>query len=276
MQVESYTSVHRTDHAVTIPGLRLNEHPVGNHPLIDRVARLRGIDEPVLVIFESILRHKITICISLVTVVGIGSPNILINLAPGVVFERMTDEYGRQIGDRKVAFGNRQQRNTVRLFDKERIVAVSIGGFRRGQFHRHARRHFEGRIPNRPFTHHAAVLTRLDVVVDESGMHRITLSRMRNGDRKVVVLGTGPLVKALGTARPIIDVEAGSRRNIMPQRQAEILLPELLLSRLKVHEVKIRPFEVVEGDVFHAIGIDIEPFGKREVAVLRPFEVVVR
>lgn len=99
---------------------------------------------------------------------------------------------------------------------------------------------------------------------------------MRNGDRKVVVLGTGPLVKALGTARPIIDVEARSRRNIMPQRQAEILLPELLLSRLKVHEVKIRPFEVVEGDVFHAIGIDIEPFGKREVAVLGTFKIVVR
>ena len=84
------------------------------------------------------------------------------------------------------------------------------------------------------------------------------------------------LGKALGAARPIIDVEARSRRNIMPQRQAEILLPELLLSRLKVHEVEIRPFEVVEGDVFHAIGIDIEPFGKREVAVLRPFELVVR
>ena len=85
---------------------KYTQHAGGKHEdvLIDRVARLRGIDEPVLVIFESILRHKITICISLVTVVGIGSPNILINLAPGVVFERMTDEYGRQIGDRKVAF----------------------------------------------------------------------------------------------------------------------------------------------------------------------------
>ena len=188
----------------------------------------------------------------------------------------MTDEYGRQIGDRKVAFGNRQQRNTVRLFDEKRIVAVYVGSLRARQSHRHARRHFESRIPDRPFTHHAAVLTCFYVVVDESGMHRITLSRVRNGNRKVVVLGTGPLVKALGAARPIIDVEARSRRNIMSQRQAEILLPELLLSRLKVHEVEIRPFEVVEGDVFHAIGIDIETFGKREVAVLRPFEVVVR
>ena len=50
MHVDAYAGINRAYHAVAVPRLRLNEEAVRDNALINRVARIAGIDEPVLVV----------------------------------------------------------------------------------------------------------------------------------------------------------------------------------------------------------------------------------
>ena len=187
----------------------------------------------------------------------------------------MADIDRREIRNRKIPIRYRNQRNTERLFDKKYIVAIDILRLIVGQLHRHSGRHFEDRIPNGPFTDDTSVLTHLHVVVDIPGMNRITFSRVRYGNRQVLVLGLLPLIKSVGSARSVIQIKTGRRRNIMRYRQPEIRLPKLLLSRFKVLELEIGLFQIVERDVLHAVGIYVKPCREVEVPIFGSFEIVI-
>ena len=187
MHVDTDACINRAYHAVTIPGLRLHEEAVRNHPLVDRVARLVGVDIPVLVVVQRI-GHEIALFVPVRPFVDIPRIFVRIDLAPRTVLERMADIDRRQVGERKVVLRHALQRQGVGLRDEKGVVAVSVLRLGIRQLHRHARRHLERRIGDSPCPDHAAVLLLFDVVVVIGRMHRIALARMAEGDRQVVVL----------------------------------------------------------------------------------------
>ena len=178
VQVESHTSVDGSHHAVAVPRLRLHEEAVRYHALVGRVARLGGIEVPVVVVVTLGRNPLPGIRVPRTAFVGIGCPDVGIDLAPRVVLEGVPDVDGRKSGYRVVLFGDPLERDAVRLRDEEGVVAVEVLRLCIRQLHRNARRHLERGVGNGPFANHAAVLLLLDVVVDVTGMHRVAFARM--------------------------------------------------------------------------------------------------
>ena len=275
VHVDADAGVERPDHPVAVPRLRLHEETVRNDPFVDRVARLHGVDVPVVVVV-ALGRDVVAVLVAVVAFVGVGLVPVGVDLAPRTVLERVAHIDRREVGHREIVFGEPLQRNAVRLRDEEGVVAVDVLRLGVGQPHRHARRHFENGIRNGPVADHAAVLLLLDVVVVVARMHRIAFAGMVDGHRKVVVLGPRPDILPARAPRLVVDVETRRRRDVLGMHDAEILLAETLLPRLCVVHPDHRLLRIVEGHVLHVVGIRIVGARKTEVKELGPPEVVQR
>ena len=276
MHVDAYAGINRAYHAVAVPRLRLNEEAVRDNALVNRVARIAGIDEPVLVVNPLRRLEFARLRVPLAPLVRIAGLYIRIDLAPRAVLERMAYEYRRKVGQRKIAVRHPLQRKRIRLGDEEGVVAVGILRLGVGQLHRHARRHLERRIGNGPRADHAAVFLLLDVIVVIGRMHRIAFARMVERHREVVVLGAGPDILAARSPRLVIDVEPRRRRDVLRVHDVEVLLAETLLSRFEVGHADDRLLRIVEGHVLHIVRVGIVGTRETEVEVLGPPEIVHR
>ncbi len=275
VQIESHAGIDRAHHAVAVPRLRLHEQAVGDHALVERVARFERIDVPVLVVIER-LGHELARLVAVAPFVDVGLVAVGIDLAPRAVLERMAHHHRREVGQREILLRDALQRNGVGLRDEEAVVAVEVLRLCVGQLHRNARRHLERRVGDGPLPHHAAVLLLLDVVVVEPRMHRVALARVAHGNRKVVVLGARPDILSPRAARLVVDVETRGGRDVLRHHDAEILLAVAFLSRLEVVHADERPLRVVEGHVLHVVSIGVVGIGEDEVGRLGPQEVVER
>ena len=107
-------------------------------------------------------------------------------------------------------------------------------------------------------------------------MHRVTLARVREGHREVVVNRTLPLVQALRASRLVTHVESRRRRYVVCRRYLEMFLAVALLSRLEICEVKVGSLRVVEWDVVHTVCIGVVRARELEVGVLPAVEIIER
>ena len=228
VHVDADAGVDRSHHPVAVPGLRLHEEAVRDDPFVDRVARLRGVDVPVVVV-AALGRHVVAVLVAVVAFVGIGLVPVGVDLAPRTVLERVAYIDRRKVGHREIVLGEPLQRNAVGLRDEEGVVAVEVLGLGVGQPHRNARGHLENGVRNGPVADHAAVLLLLDVVVVVTRMHRVAFSGMADGHREVVVLGPRPHILPARAPRLVIDVESRRRRDVLRVHDVEILLAETLL-----------------------------------------------
>lgn len=208
--------------------------------------------------------------------VGVGAEDVGVGLAPNVVLDRVADEYGREVGQRKIVFGDALQRNGVGLREEEGVVAVDVFGLGVRQPHRYSRRHLEDRVADRPFAHHAAVLLRLDVVVDVTGMYGVALARVGDRHGDVLILGTRPFVESPRAARLVVDAETGRGRDVLCVADLEIGLAVAFLSRFDVGHLQEGTFAVVERRVPHVVNIGVERGGETEILPLGPLEIVER
>ena len=176
----------------------------------------------------------------------------------------------------KSFFGDALQRNGVGLREEEGVVAVDVFGLGVRQPHRYARRHLEDRVADRPFAHHAAVLLRLDVVVDVTGMYGVALARVGDRHGDVLILGTRPFVEAPRAARLVVDAETGRGRDVLRVADLEIGLAVAFLSRFDVGHLQEGTFAVVERRVPHVVNIGVERGGETEILPLGPLEIVER
>ena len=275
VHVDADAGVERPHDSVPVPGLRLHEEAVRNVPLVDRVTRLRRVDEPVIVIMP-LRGDEIAVLVPVVPFIRIRLVPVGVDLAPRTVLERMADIHRREVRHREIALREPLQRDAVGLRDEEGVVAIEVPGLGVGQPHRHARRHLERRVRNGPLADHAAVLLLLDVVVVVARMDRIPPARVADGHRKVVVLGPRPDVLAARAPRLVVDVETRRRRDVLRMHDAEILLTETLLPRLRVIHPDHRLLRVVEGHVLHVVGVRVVGTRKTEVKELRTPEIVQR
>ena len=275
VHVDADAGVERSDHPVAVPGLRLHEKAVRDDPFVDRVARLHGIDVPVVVVV-ALGRDVVAVLVAVVALVGIGLVPVGVDLAPRTVLERVAHVDRREVGHREIVLGKPLQRNAVRLRDEEGVVAVDILRLGVRQPHRHARRHLENGVRNGPVADHAAVFLLFDVVVVVTRVHRIAFSGMVDGHREVVVLGPRPDILPARAPRLVVDVETRRRRDVLGVHDVEILLAETLLPRLGVTHADYRLLRVVESHVLHIVGVRVVGTRKTEVKELRPPEVVQR
>lgn len=101
MYVEPHAAVDGADHAVAVPRLRLYEQAVRKPPFAERVARGVGVDEPVVVILVALGGDEVAVLVFRPAFVGVGAEDVGVGLAPNVVLDRVADEYGREVGQRK-------------------------------------------------------------------------------------------------------------------------------------------------------------------------------
>ena len=234
------------------------------------------MDEPVVVILVALGGDEVAVLVFRPAFVGVGAEDVGVGLAPNIVLDRVADEYGREVGQRKIVFGDALQRNGVGLREEEGVVAVDVFGLGVRQPHRYARRHLEDRVADRPFAHHAAVLLRLDVVVDVTGMYGVALARVGDRHGDVLILGTRPFVESPRAARLVVDAETGRGRDVLRVADLEIGLAVAFLSRFDVGHLQEGTFAVVERRVPHVVNIGVERGGETEILPLGPLEIVER
>ena len=275
VHIDAHTRIERTHHPVAVPGLRLHEEAVRDTTFVERVARLGGVDVPMLIVFAR-CRDKITVFIAVVALVGVLGTNILIGLAPGRILEGVTDIDGREVGHREVAVGHALKGNTVGLHEVEAVVAVGILGLGLRELHRHTRRHLEGGIGNGPRAYHATILLLFDVVVVIARMNRIATSGVVHGHRQGVVFRALPLILTACASRLVLDIETGRGADILGVHDGKVLLAETLLTRLDVVQAGHRLLHVVEGDILQRVGVGVVGLGKGKVEILPTTEVIHR
>ena len=128
VRIQSDPRIHRSHDGIPVPGLELDEQPVGEFRFESRVARGGTVEIPVLVKgrrrYRRISRPAV-LTGGLHTGIGIG-----INPVPTVVLQRVSHVNGRHACHRKVVVGQAAQRDTVTVEGIESIVLQYISRIR--------------------------------------------------------------------------------------------------------------------------------------------------